>query len=391
VDYKKIHKRFIESRRITEASLIQSGDYVERHHILPRSLGGSDDADNVIVLNPGDHLFAHLLLAQIYGGKMWLAVKAMLDFEPDSKTNFRRITNKRFRKQYAFARKRAADWFSENFSGQNHPLADTKEYTLVNQAGESVTGNRTVLTERTGLSREKISALVLGVRLNALGWYNPQMNPEGRSGPLTGDDSPHADQSVYSFYHLSGDVFRGTRFTFKEKTGCGNIAALVTGKIESTQDGWAMSPENCSAWQDGIPERAQKAAEARGDIFGINNPRADQTIFDFVNTLTGETQTRKRADMAMFLGESSARMAGMLEGHYKIRGWTVKEFEDKKKIHLWKNRGSKLIIEKDGKELTGTRTELAKMLGVSIATVSAFANGRYKTCKGWTLVKQISE
>jgi hypothetical protein len=41
--------------------------YVEKHHILPRSLGGSDDPSNIVALTAREHYIAHLLLHKIYG------------------------------------------------------------------------------------------------------------------------------------------------------------------------------------------------------------------------------------------------------------------------------------------------------------------------------------
>lgn len=51
--------------------------YVERHHVLPKSLGGSDDSSNLVALTAKEHFVAHMLLAKIYGGTMWQAVIIM--------------------------------------------------------------------------------------------------------------------------------------------------------------------------------------------------------------------------------------------------------------------------------------------------------------------------
>lgn len=51
--------------------------YVERHHILPKALGGSNDSSNLVALTAREHFIAHLLLARIYGGSMWHAVTIM--------------------------------------------------------------------------------------------------------------------------------------------------------------------------------------------------------------------------------------------------------------------------------------------------------------------------
>lgn len=42
-----------------------SAGYVESHHIIPRCLGGSDDAINLVNLTPEEHFVAHQLLVKI--------------------------------------------------------------------------------------------------------------------------------------------------------------------------------------------------------------------------------------------------------------------------------------------------------------------------------------
>ncbi len=72
MDYNKVYIRFIESRR---GQGIAGG---EKHHILPRSLGGSDAQDNLVLLTVREHVFAHALLAKIHGGRMWYAYHMMV-------------------------------------------------------------------------------------------------------------------------------------------------------------------------------------------------------------------------------------------------------------------------------------------------------------------------
>ena len=43
-----------------------SGSYFEKHHIQPRSLGGSNDPENLVLLTPREHYIAHLLLYFYY-------------------------------------------------------------------------------------------------------------------------------------------------------------------------------------------------------------------------------------------------------------------------------------------------------------------------------------
>ena len=51
--------------------------YVEKHHIVPKALGGSNNKENIAILTAREHFIAHYLLAKIHGGHMWLPVVIM--------------------------------------------------------------------------------------------------------------------------------------------------------------------------------------------------------------------------------------------------------------------------------------------------------------------------
>ena len=85
MDYERIYNEFIADRRTREAALIASGEYCEKHHIIPRSMGGTDESDNLIALTARDHFFAHLCLAKWHGGRQWLGVAAMANLPGSSK------------------------------------------------------------------------------------------------------------------------------------------------------------------------------------------------------------------------------------------------------------------------------------------------------------------
>ena len=112
MNYQKIYTAFIADRRTTEDINVLLSR-VERHHILPRSLGGADTPDNLIFLTPEDHFFAHLLLAKIHGGKMAQALMIMSRRAKgrDRSEAFARRT----RKAYAFARRAASGVYLEDF------------------------------------------------------------------------------------------------------------------------------------------------------------------------------------------------------------------------------------------------------------------------------------
>lgn len=52
--------------------------YVERHHILPKCLGGSNNKENIAILTAEEHFVAHQLLVKIYPGNHSLAHAAIM-------------------------------------------------------------------------------------------------------------------------------------------------------------------------------------------------------------------------------------------------------------------------------------------------------------------------
>lgn len=84
--------------------------YTERHHIVPKCLGGSDEKDNLAVLTGREHFIAHLLLAHIHGGNLWYALIKMAKQVG--------MTNSR---HYELARERYSTVVSEKMKGANNP------------------------------------------------------------------------------------------------------------------------------------------------------------------------------------------------------------------------------------------------------------------------------
>ena len=48
----------------------KQGIYYEKHHIIPRVCGGTNDKENLILLTFKEHYIAHLLLTKIYNGEL---------------------------------------------------------------------------------------------------------------------------------------------------------------------------------------------------------------------------------------------------------------------------------------------------------------------------------
>lgn len=61
MNYTQIYNNIIERAKIREIV-----GYKEHHHIIPKSLGGSDDKDNLVALSAREHFLCHFLLTKIY-------------------------------------------------------------------------------------------------------------------------------------------------------------------------------------------------------------------------------------------------------------------------------------------------------------------------------------
>jgi hypothetical protein len=92
MNYLKIHDKLINYIRFTplkeritnrnkkDPRLSDHSIYVEIHHIIPRSLGGKDDNENLIEVLPEEHIFLHMIRYKIFNRMedMW-AVRFMLN------------------------------------------------------------------------------------------------------------------------------------------------------------------------------------------------------------------------------------------------------------------------------------------------------------------------
>ncbi len=63
MDYKKIYDNLINTR-LNRA--VEINEYCEKHHIVPRCLGGKDTDDNLIKLTYREHFIAHWLLCKVH-------------------------------------------------------------------------------------------------------------------------------------------------------------------------------------------------------------------------------------------------------------------------------------------------------------------------------------
>lgn len=115
MDYRKIYDDLINKAKSRE---VPEG-YSERHHIVPRSLGGSDASENLVNLTAREHFIAHALLVKFTTGKekakMYSALWAMCNF--NSKVRYQANST-----LYEIVRKENSKRASETMKGTSHAL-----------------------------------------------------------------------------------------------------------------------------------------------------------------------------------------------------------------------------------------------------------------------------
>jgi hypothetical protein len=160
MNYKRIYDRFIADRLTKQPN---KPTYYERHHILPKCLGGADEEENMIRLSPEDHFFAHLLLAKIHGGKLWHALVAMtilIDGRKGS-NGFLKRSRKVFHKARIEAGKVHSTIMKGRFIGDKHPMYGKPCSELAKQKTRErhAVGNHPMASQE---ARDKVSKALKG-------------------------------------------------------------------------------------------------------------------------------------------------------------------------------------------------------------------------------------
>jgi hypothetical protein len=111
----KRYNKFIESLKDQNID-----GYSEKHHIIPRSMGGTNDKDNLIQLTARQHFIAHWMLWKAYGGKMMHAFHMMLHGR--GKNSKQKRYTKVNSKTYEILMKESAEFSSKRSKGNSYAL-----------------------------------------------------------------------------------------------------------------------------------------------------------------------------------------------------------------------------------------------------------------------------
>jgi hypothetical protein len=116
MNYKKIYDKIIENRLNNP---LDETEYGEKHHIIPRSLGGSDEVQNLVRLTAREHFICHALLAEMYedGKTEWYKMNLAFEMMRFSNTTQLRYINSRL---YELKKKDFSKAHSWNQSGERN-------------------------------------------------------------------------------------------------------------------------------------------------------------------------------------------------------------------------------------------------------------------------------
>ncbi|OGU82646.1 MAG: hypothetical protein A2W11_06140 [Ignavibacteria bacterium RBG_16_35_7] len=116
--------------------------YIEKHHVIPKCLGGLNEDENYAYLTAEEHYTAHLLLCKIFpkNKKITLATKMMTIDSWGVRSN----------KLYGWVRRK----FSENQSGENHHLYN-KNHSAETRLKMSITRKDRIVPEETKIKMSK--------------------------------------------------------------------------------------------------------------------------------------------------------------------------------------------------------------------------------------------
>lgn len=226
MNYEKVYYSFISDRRAKEGLARQS--YFERHHILPRSLGGGDEKENLIDLTPEDHFFAHLLLARIHGRYMWSTLFLM---SGDRWNNKKGVG---LRSAYGLARREWSEFAKtiEGKKGADNGRYDHQRYEWINlDTGQKRFATKGEMWAAEGGCRPHWTSVVNGDRNSMLGWCLVNNQPRIRGGK----------NKSFVFVNIDGRKFEGTQKEFCQMSGASiATASRITRHGAVSVDGWKL-------------------------------------------------------------------------------------------------------------------------------------------------------
>lgn len=263
MNYHKIYNDFIKNRRDIEN--ITKLSYFEKHHITPKSMGGGDEKENIICLTASDHLFAHKLLALIFGGKMWHALHMCNISDSACKSIrlcrrwFERVRLERSKHMSKTISGKNHHYFGKSFSedhkkrlseshigkrtGKENNKYDPTIYNFRNLDGIHEKLTKSEFRKKYKMSSTRISDICNGNRPTANGWYVSECEISSDFLSKKGIHHKSVKNETYNFVHKSGISEFLTQYELRNKykdLNQSHISSVCRG-VRLSHKGWSIA------------------------------------------------------------------------------------------------------------------------------------------------------
>ena len=196
MNYEKIYNDLIAKAKSDEANRTKLTGYFEDHHILPKSLGGSNRKSNIVRLTAREHFIAHALLIRFLNGedlnKMRWAFHQICTWSTNSKSHKVHYINSRIYSNFKLNFQKGKDnsqfgkqwWYnyktgdvvksntrpSEDFINGRKPKEFTKNYKIkIERSNKRVKYSRLSLKDFD----DRVQLILKsGIDLTKFGWVN---------------------------------------------------------------------------------------------------------------------------------------------------------------------------------------------------------------------------
>jgi hypothetical protein len=212
--YEKWYKSITDSAkyRITE-------DYKEKHHILPKSLGGSDSVTNLVYLTAREHFICHWLLTKIYseGEEHWKMINAFRMMRAENPKQKRYATNITAR-VYSNLKEEYSKLQSQRYIGEKNPMYGDKFHRSeegYRRHKEAISGDKNA--SKRPETKKKIAETKIGKKRESFSeeWLNNlSKNHKSKQPGFDGSISEETRKKI-------GDKIRGRKQTEEEKIARG--------------------------------------------------------------------------------------------------------------------------------------------------------------------------
>ena len=247
------YKEFIDNILTTRGRFACGDEYKERHHIVPRCMGGTDDKDNLIDLYAREHFEAHRLLALENPNESGLTYAWWCMCQCKGSSKKRYIVTSEEYEEAKISRVKL-------ISGENHPLYGKQ------------------LSEET---REKISKAHKGKKLSD---FARRAISLGHIGIFSGENHP-----MYGKHHTEETKQKlRERMSGKNNPNYGKpMSEEQKQKISQTKKDKYQKEKHPMYGKHHTEETKQKISEShKGLQIGVNNPHAKPIIqLDKTNNL----------------------------------------------------------------------------------------------------------